>query len=333
MTRINCDTSIHSSAAWISGLQFTNDFDSATPAVAGWVIGVDATGNVVRVDPLASAALLSITDGTVTETVSTGDTITYVAWDGLDVAVSATDTVTYSAQISADAGNDVTIGTDGGLFFSANSLVTGATWDDALNAIVISFEDGSTTNVPITDNIANFLSDFSISDGTTTDLVNNHETVTFAGSQGVTTTVTGNTVTTGLPAGTADWDLLVWNNVTGAYEVATQASQIGFSITDWTTTEAVADGDTVTFVGTGQASVTVSATDTVTVDVQRYSAPHTLVANTPLTINHAIGTDYPQVEVYDQATGEKIELCVTRVDADNISVESTVAWTYIISVQ
>lgn len=333
MTRINCDTRIHSSAAWTAWLQFTNDFDSATPAVVGWVIGVDATGNVVRVDPLAWTALLSVTDGTNTEVVSTGDTVTFAAGDGVDVAVSATDTVTYSAKLSTDAGNDLLIGTDGGLLFSANSLVTGAAWDDALNAIVITFEDGSTTNVPITDNIANFLADFTISDGTTTDLVNNHETITFSGTEGITTTVSGNTVTTGLPIGTADWDLLVWNNTTWAYEVSTQAAQIAFDITDGTTTESVADGDTVTFVGAWQALVTVSATDTVTVDVQRYSAPHVLVANTPLNINHAINTDYPQVDIYDSVTGEKIIMKVVRVDANNITVESTLAWTYIVSVQ
>jgi hypothetical protein len=71
-----------------------------------------------------------------------------------------------------------------------------ATWDDATNTIEITFDDASVVNVPIVDNISTFLSDFTISDGTTTDVIANHETLTFVPSFGITQVVSANTLTT-----------------------------------------------------------------------------------------------------------------------------------------
>ena len=142
----------------------------------------------------------SITDGTTTQVIASGDTITINDGNGITATVSATDVINIAAKLSADAGNDITFGTDGGIYLSKNSLLTNVTWNDATNNLVLTFDDGSNVNVPIIDNIATFISDFTISDGTTTDIVQNHETLNFAGANGVKPTVSANTVTYGLRA-------------------------------------------------------------------------------------------------------------------------------------
>lgn len=142
-------------------------------------------------------SMLSITDGTTTQAIDGGDIITFAAGGGLDVTVSATDTVTYASQLSTDVGNDITFGTDGGLYISKNDLVSGASWNDTTNTLVLTFDSGATVNVPIVDSVASFLSDFTVAGNTGTDLVNNHDTLTVTGAanSGLTTAVTANTIT------------------------------------------------------------------------------------------------------------------------------------------
>jgi hypothetical protein len=117
----------------------------------------------------------------------------------------ATGVITFTAEdasvstvnvVSTDANNSIVVGTDGGAFYNAPALVTGATWDDATNTIEITFDDASVVNIPIVDNISTFLSDFTISDGTNTDVVSNHETLTFTAGNGITQLVAGNSLTT-----------------------------------------------------------------------------------------------------------------------------------------
>jgi hypothetical protein len=113
------------------------------------------------------------------------------------ITFTAEDASTSTANVvSTDADNSITVGTDGGAYYNAPALVTGATWDDATNTIEITFDDASVVNVPIVDNISTFLSDFTISDGTTTDVIANHETLTFVPSFGITQVVSANTLTT-----------------------------------------------------------------------------------------------------------------------------------------
>jgi hypothetical protein len=213
---------IISSAANTSGLR-TNNMTSATPSTAGAkTIWVDATGVVVTVDPIAGSALFTLSDGTNTQTISWGDTFQVTAGNWLTATVSATDLLTLVAKLSADAGNDITFGTDGWLYLSKNSLLTNVTWNDATNNLVLTFDSGSTVNVPIIDNAAAFLMDLVISDWTTTDVVNNHETLTFAGADKIRPTVTANTVTYDLDTTwavawqslTFDWTNVVWDNPT-----------------------------------------------------------------------------------------------------------------------
>lgn len=137
----------------------------------------------------------NITDGVTTQVIEDGNTITFTAGNGTTVTVSATDVVTIAAKLSTDAGNELSIGTDGGLFVN-NNLLTGAAWDDATNSLVLTFETGN-VSVPIVDVLSTFLSDFTIAGDTGTDLVNNHETLTIVGAtdSGITTAVTANKVT------------------------------------------------------------------------------------------------------------------------------------------
>lgn len=145
----------------------------------------------------------SISDGSTTQTVSSGDTVLFQAGDGLSVLVAATDEVIYSLKVSADQGNDIRIGSDGGVFLSKNNLVKEATWNDITNNLELIFDDNSVVSVPIIDNIGVFLSDFSISDGVTTTLINNHGTVTYTGNNLIKVTVTGATVTVGIDPSTS----------------------------------------------------------------------------------------------------------------------------------
>jgi len=59
--------------------------------------------------------------------------------------------------VSADAGNTLLVGSDGGVFYDGAGIVSGAAWDDATNTITINFVDGSSVDVPIVDAISSFI--------------------------------------------------------------------------------------------------------------------------------------------------------------------------------
>jgi hypothetical protein len=87
---------------------------------------------------------------------------------------------------SANAGNVLTIGTDGGLYFQGAGVLSSAVWDDAINTIILTFVDGSIINIPIVDNIANWLYKFSVTDGTVSSDVLNTDTLSITQGNGVT---------------------------------------------------------------------------------------------------------------------------------------------------
>lgn len=237
---------IISSAANTSGLR-TNNMTSATPITAGakptWVT---ANGTFVTIDPIAWSALFSFTDWTTTQSIAWGDTMTITAGNWITATVSATDLLTIVAKLSADAGNDITFGTDGWLYLSKNSLLTNVTWNDTTNNLVLTFDSGSTVNVPIIDNVSTFLMDLVISDWTTTDTVNNHETITFAWADKIKATVTANTVTYDLDTvGATAWQALtfdgtnvVWDNPTADRYVNayTPTANVATTHTHWLAT-------------------------------------------------------------------------------------------------
>jgi hypothetical protein len=134
----------------------------------------------------------TISDGVNTQTIANGDTFRITQGNGLTATVSATDILTLAAKLSADAGNDIAFGTDGGLYLSKNSLLTGVTWNDTTNNLVLTFDDGSVVNVPIMDTLGSLISDFTIgADFGTPKLIPNHGSFNILGGSGINTSIDG----------------------------------------------------------------------------------------------------------------------------------------------
>lgn len=70
----------------------------------GQVLKTDGSGNLSWVTPTSGFGGFSISDGTISQSIADGNTITFVSGEGIDAVVSATDTVTISAE-SASATN------------------------------------------------------------------------------------------------------------------------------------------------------------------------------------------------------------------------------------
>ena len=145
----------------------------------------------------ATGSSFTLTDGTTSQVIAAGDTLLVTPGNGIEVAVFATDTLTISALISADADNALIFGGDTGLYVPQAQLLSGAVWVDATNTITLTFANGSTLDIPIVDVVSSFLFDMTVAGNTGTDLVNNHETLTVVGGtgSGITTAVTANTIT------------------------------------------------------------------------------------------------------------------------------------------
>lgn len=141
-----------------------------------------------------SVSLINESLTSLSQSLLTGD-ITYISEDS-----SLTPSV--AKVISTDLNNSITVGSDGGAYYNSPALVTNASWDDVTNTIAITFDDLSVVNVPIVDNVTSFLSDFTISDGTNSSVINNHDTVGFAASSGITQVVSPNTITTSVKLST-----------------------------------------------------------------------------------------------------------------------------------
>lgn len=137
------------------------------------------------------------------QTISNGDAVVIAQGNGISTVGSATDTVTVTARLSADAANILGFGTDGGLY-ATNDIFTAGSWNDATNTLTLTLSGGSTVNIPFVDAVASFLHTHTISDGATSFAVTNGDTTTFAGANGVTVTANAGTetVTIGLTAPT-----------------------------------------------------------------------------------------------------------------------------------
>jgi hypothetical protein len=162
----------------------SNEQEYVAPGTAGQVLQI-VGGVPTWTTPVAVGNLFSITDGATTQVIAANDTMTFTAGNGLNVAVSATDTVNYDVKLSADSGNALSFGTDNGLFYDAPNVVTGASWSDATNSLTLTFTEGVNVVVPIVDSIANFFNTFNFSDGTNTTAVTNGDTVTFGNTGNV----------------------------------------------------------------------------------------------------------------------------------------------------
>lgn len=223
---------------------------------------VGANGQVLQVVSGAaqwttqSTSLLTLSDHTNTQTLSTGDTLLMEAGNGLSVLVGSTDKVTYAVKLSTDAGNGAVFGGDGGIYVPQAQLVTGATWSDATNTITIIFANGSTVNVPIVDNISTFISDFSITDGVTTTVINNHGTVTYTANNLLKVTISGSTITYGIdPTGSTAGQYI---ESTGGTTAPIWKSPLVEVVDEFPTSSLTDGGSTVTLSQTPSSSRIVS---------------------------------------------------------------------------
>lgn len=234
----------------------------------GSIVKTNALNEQEYVSPGANGTILTVVGGVPTwqaavtpsfnledslgniEVINAGDTLLVTAGNGVTATVSATDLLTIAASLSADVGNDITFGSDGGLYLSKDSLLTNVTWDDATNNLILTFDNGSTVNVPIVDSISSWLADFTISDGTTTDIVNNHETVVFEGIQGIKTVVSANKVTFSLDRQEEMFDNLTTGNTVTVSIPPTQTLDVyrnGIRQTAGATNDYTVSGSTYTF--------------------------------------------------------------------------------------
>jgi hypothetical protein len=70
----------------------------------GQVLKTDGSGNLSWVNQTSGYSGFSISDGTTTESIASGNTITFTGGNGIDAVVSATDTLTISADLKANGG-------------------------------------------------------------------------------------------------------------------------------------------------------------------------------------------------------------------------------------
>jgi hypothetical protein len=126
---------------------FTETHTQFTNLVNGNLIGTftNENGDTFEVDE-------TVTD--LTQNTASG-LITFTKEDGTTSVVRV---------ISTDANNSLSVGSDGGVFYDAPAVVTSAAWNDSTNTITLTFDDTSTVDVPIVDDVANFIHTHRFSD-------------------------------------------------------------------------------------------------------------------------------------------------------------------------
>ena len=196
---------------------------------ANQVLKTDGSGNLDWVDQTSGYSGFSITDGTTTESVDSGNTVTFTGGDGITAAVSSTDTLTISADLKANGGvviesNELAVdlgassitGTlavsDGGTGATSASAartalgVDAAGTDNSTNVTLVttSYDYLSISGQAITlgqitnDDLAN--SSITVTDGSNSTATSLGGTLTFSGTANeVTVTESSGTVTVSLP--------------------------------------------------------------------------------------------------------------------------------------
>lgn len=88
-----------------------------SPGSNGFILTSNGPGNEPSWQSSTLNNSFTITDGTTSQVVNSGDTLTITSGNGITATVSATDLLTILVKISTDANNDITIGTDGGIYY------------------------------------------------------------------------------------------------------------------------------------------------------------------------------------------------------------------------
>lgn len=308
--RIDKDTGLSANPYSIIRTNAGGEQEYVAPGNIGDAIVVDTDG-IPKYLPISSTFNLSITDGVNTQTVVSGDVITFVQEDGISLAVSATDVITIASRLSTDADNIVQIGTDGGLYANVSTLIVSATWNDTTNSLDFVLAGGGTLSVPIADLGGAWLFDLTIAGDSGTDLINNHETITFVGGTGITTTVTDNTVTieSTVASGTVtDVSIANSNGFNGTVATSTTTPVITLS----TTITGILEGN-----GTAISAASVTGSGAVVLD--------TGASLTNPILGNATATTINKVTITQPATGATLTIAdgFTLTVPANASVSGT----------
>ena len=93
-------------ASTLIGQNYTLTLPNGT-GTDGQVLKTDGSGNLDWVSQTSGFSGFSITDGSNTETIASGNTITFTAGEGIDAVVSSTDTLTISAEDATETNKGV----------------------------------------------------------------------------------------------------------------------------------------------------------------------------------------------------------------------------------
>ena len=96
----------------------------------GQVLKTDGSGNLAWVNQTSGFSGFSITDGSNTESIASGNTITFTAGEGINAVVSSTDTLTISAELATETnpgvatfdGTDFTVSPGGDVTLNAERI-------------------------------------------------------------------------------------------------------------------------------------------------------------------------------------------------------------------
>ena len=122
-------------ASTLIGQNYTLTLPNGT-GTDGQVLKTDGSGNLDWVSQTSGFSGFSITDGSNTETITSGNTITFTAGEGINAVVSSTDTLTISAELASETnpgvatfdGTDFTVSPGGDVTLKAERIqdITGA---------------------------------------------------------------------------------------------------------------------------------------------------------------------------------------------------------------
>ena len=129
----------------------------------GQVLKTDGSGTLAWVDQTSGFSGFDITDGSNTESIASGNTITFTAGEGINAVVSSTDTLTISAELASETnpgvatfdGTDFTVSPGGDVTLKAERIqdIAGAMFSSNTETLITAtYEDSDGTIDLVVDN-------------------------------------------------------------------------------------------------------------------------------------------------------------------------------------